>query len=101
MKQAITVAALLCAALSSFADDLVFRNGKDYIRLQEQPCSPVVQAHIQPQYLDRFMGAVAVVNGRQYLACWTVLDAARVVVVYEDADNGIVPIEALKPEPGI
>jgi len=92
---------LLCAALAAapaMAGDLVARQGGDIIRLAEAECtSELVLNRIEPQLKAQFRAAVAVVGGQTYTACWR--PAGRAAhLIYEDGDQGLVPVSELKPE---
>ncbi|HMA08342.1 MAG TPA: hypothetical protein VKP68_10785 [Ramlibacter sp.] len=93
---------LLCAAAlaaaPAVAQDLVVRQGNDTIRLADAPCtSEQVLARLQPAIQAEFKAALAVVEGRTFEACWR--PAGEVVhLLYEDGDQGVVPLADLKPE---
>lgn len=92
--------ALLCAALiaaPAFAADLVAYNGRDSVRLADSPCqSEQVLTHVLPQMHSQFRAATAVVDGRTYAACWRVMGPAA-HLLYEDGDQGLIPLTDLKP----
>ncbi len=93
---------LLCAAAfaagPALAQDLVARQGNDTVRLADGPCtSEQVLARLQPELRSEFRAALAVVEGRTFEACWHPAgDAAH--LLYEDGDQGIVPLSDLKPD---
>jgi hypothetical protein len=92
---------VLCAALAVapvFAEDLVARNGNDSVRLAEGPCtSELVLGRLQPQMQGQYKAASAVVEGQTFTACWRVVGNAA-HLLYEDGDQGIIPLAELKPE---
>jgi hypothetical protein len=92
---------VLCAALAVvpvFAEDLVARNGNDSVRLAEGPCtSELVLSRLQPQMHVQYKAASAVVEGQTFTACWRVVGNAA-HLLYEDGDQGIIPLAELKPE---
>jgi hypothetical protein len=92
---------LLCAALAAapaMAGDLVARQGGDTVRLADGPCtSERVLAMLEPQLHSQFKAATAVVQGNNFAACWRKTGAAA-HLLYEDGDQGIVPMSDLKPE---
>jgi hypothetical protein len=94
-------AAFLCIALAAapvFADELVARQGNDSIRLAEAPCaSTQVLSQLQPQQREEYRAASAVVQGTTYTACWRVMGNAA-HLLYEDGDQGIIPLAELKRE---
>ena len=97
MKTLLICAALVAAA-PAFAQDLVARQGGDSVRLNDGPCtSPQVLGRIQPQQADEYKAATAVVDGQNFSACWRpVGNAAH--LMYEDGDQGLIPLAELKPE---
>ena len=92
---------VLCAALAVtpvFAEELVARNGNDSVRLGEAPCtSELVLSRLQPQMQSQYKAASAVVEGQSFAACWRVVGNAA-HLMYEDGDQGIIPLAELKPE---
>lgn len=54
-------------------------------------------ARLGPELHSQFKAALAVVEGRIFAACWR--KAGNVAhLLYEDGDQGIVPLSDLKPE---
>ena len=92
---------LLCAAFAAapvFAQDLVARQGEDTIRLAESECTDKgVLGRVPPQFHSQFRAATAVVAGHTFSACWRKAGNAA-HLVYEDGDQGIVPLSDLKAE---
>ena len=91
------LAALLCAAGSSFAQTMIARQGSDSVRLYDKPCHAEVAA-IVPEAKD-WRAALAVVGGQPYKACWTVRSPV-VFMRYEDGDMGSIPVELFKQDDG-
>jgi hypothetical protein len=92
------ICAALAAAAPAFAQDLVARQGQDSVRLNDGPCtSTQVLQRLQPQQADEYKAASAVVDGHEFNACWRpVGNAAH--LMYEDGDQGLIPLADLKPE---
>lgn len=92
---------LLCVALAAapaFAADLVARQGSDTVRLADGPCtSETVLALLDPQLRSHYKAATAVVQGRSFSGCWRKTGSVA-HLLYEDGDQGIVPMAELKPE---
>ena len=92
---------LLCAAFAAapaFSQDLVARQGEDSIRLGDSPCTEQgVLGRVPPQLHAQFRTATAIVAGHTFSACWRKAGAAA-HLVYEDGDQGIVPLSDLKAE---
>lgn len=93
---------LLCvaalAAAPAMAQDLVARQGNDIVRLADGPCtSEQVLARLEPALQSQFKAALAVVEGHTFAACWRKAgDVAH--LLYEDGDQGVVPLSDLKPD---
>jgi hypothetical protein len=91
----------LCAALvlvPAFADELVIRTGNDSVRLADAPCeSQGVLQHMEPAMHVQYKAAYAVVQGEKFVACWRALGSAA-HLIYEDGDQGIIPMSDLKRE---
>jgi hypothetical protein len=91
---------ILCAALvaaPAFAEELVARNGNDSVRLADSPCtSELVLGRLQPQTHGQYKAASAVVEGQSFAACWRLVGNAA-HLMYEDGDQGIIPLAELKP----
>lgn len=94
-------AILFCVALAAapaMASELVARQGSDTIRLANAACtSEPVLNRLDPQLRSQFRAASAVVQGRTYSACWRMTPTAA-HLVYEDGDQGLVPLADLKPQ---
>jgi hypothetical protein len=92
---------IVCAALAAapaFAQDLVARQGSDSVRLGDQPCrSELVLGRIQPQQKEDYRQASAVVDGQTFQACWRPMGTAA-HLMYEDGDQGLIPLQDLKPD---
>ena len=91
----------LCAALAfapAFADELVAREGNDSVRLADAPCqSQVIMKLVEDSSPTEYKAASATVQGQQFVACWR--DMGSVAhLVYEDGDQGIIPMVELKKE---
>jgi hypothetical protein len=95
----ILIAAFLCGP--ALADEMVARNGKDSVSLQQAACPAAVLAHIPPTSRDRFQAASAVVDDRSYVACWALRPDGLVILVYEDGDGGLIPATDFRRSPGV
>lgn len=90
-----TVLLALVAGLALPAQSAVIaRQGSDWVQLSDKPCTLQV-----PQAEQRRM-AEAFVGGAKYPACWLPMQGA-VHLVYEDGDQGAIPMEHFRDEPGI
>ncbi|MGC3984754.1 MAG: hypothetical protein QM777_08520 [Pseudorhodoferax sp.] len=90
---------VLCAALlatGARANDLVVNEGADSIRFTDAACSSqAVLQRIDPGDRPLFRTASATLQGQRYTACWSLVSTA-VYLVYEDGDQGLVPVSKLK-----
>lgn len=78
------------------AQDLVVNDGHDSIRLTDAACSSeAVLQRIDPADRAQFRTASATLQGQRYAACWSRVSTA-VYLVYEDGDQGLVPLARLK-----
>lgn len=97
--RSIALLPVLCAALlgaAAHAEDLVLNDGQDSIRFKDAACaSEAVLNRIEPEARALFRSASATLQGQRYAACWSLL-ATSVYLVYEDGDQGIVPVSKLK-----
>lgn len=94
--------AALLAAGSCYASDYVAKIDKDNsIRLTEEPCPVEVIQHIPQGSRGFFQRAYAVLNGKQWAACWATRTDGNVLMVYSDGDQGLVPLGAFKMENGV
>lgn len=91
--------ALLCAAFAAtpaFAGDLVAYEGTDMIRLKPETCTnQTVLNRIDPEVRALFLTASATLQGQHYTACWSITPTAA-YLVYEDGDQGLIPLTKLQ-----
>lgn len=93
-------AAVLALSVLS-ADDMVASNGRDSVRLFDRPCSSeTVLALVAPQFHSKLRDAVSTIAGQSFRACWTV-QGYMAHLVYEDGDQGLVPLSEFKRMPGV
>ena len=99
MKAAVFCAALAAFAVApTFAQDLVARQGEDSVRLSEAACkSELVLSRLQPGQAEEFRAASAVFQGQRFQACWRIMGNAA-YLLYEDGDQGVIPVHELKPD---
>jgi hypothetical protein len=98
MRLLVLCAALAAAAAPVFAQDLVARQGSDAVHLGEGPCTsePVLKL-LDPKVQTKYHAATATVQGRTFAACWAMTPRGA-HLMYEDGDQGLVPVSDLKPE---
>lgn len=97
-------AVVFCAVLAtfavvpSFAQELVARQGDDSVRLSDTACtSDQVLRRLEPGTAGDYKAASAVFQGQRFNACWRMMGNVA-HLVYEDGDQGIIPVQELKPE---
>jgi hypothetical protein len=92
---------VLCAALAFspvFAQELVARQGDDSVRLNDGPCaSEQVISRLEPATAREYKSASAQLAGQRFVACWREMGGVA-HLVYEDGDQGVIPMAELKPE---
>lgn len=92
----LAAACLASAGAAAQTNDLVAYQGTNAIRLTDTACTDAaVLERIEPQARPHFRQARATVDGKSYRACWGALPMA-VVLVYEDGDQGVLPLSALQ-----
>lgn len=98
----IILALFLFVALAATpaAADLVTRHGADTLRLTEEPCPVTMSKYVPAEIIGRFLAAVAIMDGKTYMGCWTIRGDGQVFLRYEDGDSGLVPLTSFKDEPG-
>jgi hypothetical protein len=96
MKQALTCAALLCAALTASADDLIWQGDGVSVRFLAEPCqrASLVMILSQNSPAPAYQAEVTI-GSRSLGACWAELDD-RLVLVDEDGDGGYIAKAQLK-----
>ena len=98
MKAVAIVAAVAALTTPVFADQLVARQGNDSVRLSDAACkSELVLARLEPGAQDKYRAATAEFQGQNFVACWRAMGGVA-HLVYEDGDQGIIPMQELKPE---
>jgi len=90
--------AAAAAAAPAFSEELVARQGDDSVRLSDAACqSELVLARVEPGAQDEYKAATARFQGQSFVACWRSMGGVA-HLVYEDGDQGIIPMRELKPE---
>jgi hypothetical protein len=95
----VAIVLLLCAPLARA--DAIARQGSNWVRLTALLCkSEPVQERIKALGRDPldFRAASARFEGKDYAGCWIPRGGAA-HVIYEDGDQGLIPLEDLKPAP--
>ena len=95
----LAIVAALLAAGPAVSQVMVYRADKDVLRLYNQPCPVQVHQHLTPP-LDAYKAALATVGGQPFVGCWRPTSFGAVHLTYEDGDQGLIPVQAFKAEPG-
>jgi hypothetical protein len=92
--------ALLCAALIALpagAQQLVARWGRDVVHFQDAPCASEKVLHrLDPALRSQYRAAAVLMGGQPFTACWR-MKTINAHLVYEDGDEGIVPLAVIRP----
>lgn len=98
MRTILFLCAALVAAAPAQSQDLVAHQGDDIIRLGDAPCEDQnVLGRVPKQYQAEFKQASATVSGQNFAACWR--KAGQMAhLVYEDGDQGLLPLTDLQAE---
>ena len=99
MRNVLIAASIVAFSASVSAQSLVARSGADSVRLSEQPCP--VQIHDKlPAPPDFFKAALVHFRGVHYIACWRLVGISA-HLVYEDGDQGLIPMAEFKEDVGV
>lgn len=98
MKKILFALLLMLAPALGWAQNLIARQGDDWVRLYDRPCeSELVIGRLAPGAAETYRAAVAGFQGQTFQACWRMVgDSAH--LVYEDGDQGLIPKGELKRE---
>ena len=102
MIRSLLVALLVLFSAHSAAQVMRAEDGQgSYLRLFSQPCAnDRVLARTPPAHRQSLHAGEAKVNGTVYGMCWLALPDGTVGILYEDGDQGRMPIQAFRPEVG-
>ncbi len=71
----------------------------DYVRLFTSPCAnDAILARTPPQYCAQLRAGEAKIDSKMHGMCWLALPDRSVGIVYDDGDQGRLPMDAFKPE---
>jgi hypothetical protein len=97
MRFALLCAAAVVLAAPAWAGEVVASSGHDSVRLSDSPCTnPQVLNQLEPSLRPVLRDATAVVQGQSFKACWVVHGNAA-HLLYEDGDQGLIPLSDFKP----
>jgi hypothetical protein len=97
MKKVLLALFIGLASLSATAD-FVAQQGDDYVLLRDTAgsCPAAIQEKINPDQVGRFKRADVKIQGQTFVACWAEA-SGYAFLVYEDGDQGAIPLELFKP----
>lgn len=99
MKNAAWFVALLVVAAPALGAQRVYTQGSDEVRVFDTPCVSVETLNrIPPNEREGWNKAAGRVSGQRFFGCWRALGDA-IYILWEDGDQGVVPLEDLKPIP--
>lgn len=100
MRKLFTIILLLIAG-PLLAGDRIASRGGDHVRISDLPCPYAsVLRFIPEEQRKDFQKADSRFQGQRYFACWRNIGEA-VHLIYEDGDQGVIPVSELKPVPAI
>jgi hypothetical protein len=92
--------ALALLATPVYAETMVARQGNDQVALYDKPCEVASVLRFIPENLRKtFRRADAQIGGQRWFACFRVVDRS-IHVIYEDGEQGVIPVEEFKESPG-
>lgn len=100
MKRTLLCLASVLLALPALADYLVATNGRDTVRLSQAACPKAVLAVMKPELRGHVKAAQSTVGGKEFQACWSLLQPGFVSLIYEDGDEALIPMADFKRVPG-
>jgi hypothetical protein len=92
MRNLICAAAIALAAGTAMAD-FIAHDGRNHVRITMGACELEV-----PQK-ELMLAASAVIDGKDWKACWAPISREWLHIVYEDGDIGRLPFAAFKKLP--
>ena len=92
MKRYIVGAGIAMLAFSAQADFLA-SDGKNTIRLATVPCELDLPTR------DVMLAASAVIDGKNWKACWAPVSRDAIAVIFEDGDQLMLPVSILRRAP--
>ena len=96
MRCALLCAAAVLLAAPAWAEEVVASSGNDSVRLSDSPCTNrQVLDRLEPSLRPVLRDASAVVQGQTFKACWVVHGNAA-HLLYEDGDQGLIPLSDFK-----
>ena len=96
MKVAFLCTALALAVAPAMGTELVAYDGNSTVHFDSAACTnTAVLSHVEASAHEQFRMALAELKGQTFRACWRVTPIGA-HLVYEDGDQGLIPLAALK-----
>lgn len=92
MKKLLLALTLAFASAYSLAD-WVATQGADYLVAKETACPAAIADKVPAEFRPRLHAAVGHYDGKDYAGCW-IQNEDKVYVIYEDGDQGVIPVAA-------
>jgi hypothetical protein len=94
---ALAILVMLVVPSGAKAQDRIARQGADSVTITDRPCGQKdILGTIGERVGSEFLAAHGRFGGKDYRACWRPLGPSA-HIVYEDGDQGIVPLADFKP----
>jgi hypothetical protein len=88
---------LLLIAFPVFGAELIARDGDNEVRLFDSPCVHAeTLGRLPPPMREKYSKATGRFQGQMFYGCWR-LQGNAAVVIWEDGDQGLIPVADLKP----
>lgn len=103
MKKSFLLGLLALACIPALSGPVFEENG-DRIHLTEKACpAEIVEIAKKAGAPEdqKFLLAETTVGGKDFKACWTLIDAGRLGLVYEDGDIGMMRVENFKEKKSV
>lgn len=99
MRNVLIAASIAAFSASVSAETLIATQDGDTVRITDHPCPQQVHQHlpVPPQF---FGAALALVSGQSFAGCWRKVGAS-IHVIYEDGDQGLIPMAEFKEDVGV
>lgn len=91
---------LLLTTSFAVAGERVARQGDDEVHVFDSPCVSIETLN-RMQESDRagWNKVQGRFGGQRYFGCWRPLGDASIGILWEDGDQGVIPLQELKPVP--
>lgn len=97
MKKPLLLLALI-AAIPCLAAERIARQGDDEVHVFDSPCVSAQTIARIPENAREGWGKVqGRYQGERFFGCWRPMGDAAVFILWEDGDQGIIPLQELKP----